>query len=187
MTSRPHRPGRAHAPVVAGRDPPPRAGPSARVGAASKHRTEPGERRASCSGSNRNRAGDRLKGVPMMADVACFCGCLYSFHGDAGACPRCGEYATVMTAAASVSAGRSHQEVRPVLALISCPECCIAAEATDRFSLPGTDGPVDHVALRGAAGHHFRMPSDMLPTREQEQLPVQEQAPTRPLVIFPSA
>ena len=74
-----------------------------------------------------------------------------------------------------------------MLALISCPECCVAAEATDRFSLPGTDGPVDHVALRGAAGHHFRMPSDMLPTREQEQLPVQEQAPTRPLVIFPSA
>jgi uncharacterized Zn finger protein (UPF0148 family) len=33
----------------------------------------------------------------MMADVACFCGCLYSFDGGAGACPRCGEYATVST------------------------------------------------------------------------------------------
>jgi hypothetical protein len=32
-----------------------------------------------------------------MAEVACFCGCLYSFDGDAGACPRCGECATVAT------------------------------------------------------------------------------------------
>ena len=30
-----------------------------------------------------------------MADVACFCGCCYSFEGGAGACPRCGEYAVV--------------------------------------------------------------------------------------------
>jgi hypothetical protein len=41
------------------------------------------------------------KGVRMMTDVACFCGCLYSFDGDAGACPRCGEVTTVRTAAAS--------------------------------------------------------------------------------------
>jgi hypothetical protein len=33
----------------------------------------------------------------MMTDVACFCGCLYSFDGRAGACPSCGEYATVRT------------------------------------------------------------------------------------------
>jgi hypothetical protein len=63
------------------------------------------------------------------------------------------------------------QEVRLVLTLISCPECFVAAEVTDRFSLPGTGGPVDHVALRCAAGHHFRMPTDMLPAQEQEQLP----------------
>jgi predicted ATP-dependent serine protease len=30
-----------------------------------------------------------------MADVACFCGCVYSFEGAAGACPKCGEWATV--------------------------------------------------------------------------------------------
>ena len=24
-----------------------------------------------------------------MADVACFCGCLFSFNGGAGACPKC--------------------------------------------------------------------------------------------------
>ena len=31
----------------------------------------------------------------MMADVACFCGCLYFFQGAAGACPTCGEVARV--------------------------------------------------------------------------------------------
>ena len=31
----------------------------------------------------------------MMADVACFCGCVYYFEGDAGACPGCGEVATL--------------------------------------------------------------------------------------------
>ncbi|MGP0003786.1 MAG: hypothetical protein ACLPTB_02765 [Acidimicrobiales bacterium] len=71
-----------------------------------------------------------------------------------------------------------------MLTLISCPECYVAAEVIDRFSLPGTGGPVDHVALGCAAGHHFRMPTDMLPAQEQEQLPGQEQAPARPLVSF---
>ena len=28
-----------------------------------------------------------------MTDVACFCGCCYSFVGDVGVCPGCGEYA----------------------------------------------------------------------------------------------
>jgi len=36
-----------------------------------------------------------------MADVACFCGCCYSFEGGAGACPRCGEYAVVAAGPAS--------------------------------------------------------------------------------------
>lgn len=30
-----------------------------------------------------------------MVDVACFCGCCYSFDSGAGACPQCGEYAMV--------------------------------------------------------------------------------------------
>jgi predicted ATP-dependent serine protease len=29
-----------------------------------------------------------------MIDVVCFCGCAYSFSGDMGACPKCGEYVT---------------------------------------------------------------------------------------------
>jgi hypothetical protein len=31
----------------------------------------------------------------MMIDVACFCGCCFSFESGAGACPRCGEVARV--------------------------------------------------------------------------------------------
>jgi hypothetical protein len=53
---------------------------------------------------------------------------------------------------------------------MSCPECNAPAEITERFSLPSTDGPVSHVALHCAAGHHFRMPADKLPARAQEQL-----------------
>jgi hypothetical protein len=30
-----------------------------------------------------------------MTNVACFCGCLYSFGGDAGGCPKCGKTAIV--------------------------------------------------------------------------------------------
>jgi hypothetical protein len=65
-------------------------------------------------------------------------------------------------------------EVRPLLTLISCPECDVPAEVTDRFALASTDGPVDHVALRCAAGHHFRMPADRLPAKSQQQLRAHE-------------
>jgi len=32
-----------------------------------------------------------------MADVACFCGCCYSFEGGGGSCPGCGRYASIST------------------------------------------------------------------------------------------
>jgi hypothetical protein len=32
-----------------------------------------------------------------MTDVACFCGCLYSFDGGEGPCPTCGAVAAVRT------------------------------------------------------------------------------------------
>jgi hypothetical protein len=49
-----------------------------------------------------------------------------------------------------------------MLTVISCPECGVPAEITDRFPLASTDGPVAHVATSCAAGHHFRMPAGML-------------------------
>lgn len=30
-----------------------------------------------------------------MMDVACFCGCVYSFSGSLGVCPKCGKYVTL--------------------------------------------------------------------------------------------
>ncbi|MGO8959498.1 MAG: hypothetical protein ACLQFR_19350 [Streptosporangiaceae bacterium] len=52
--------------------------------------------------------------------------------------------------------------------LIRCPECDLPAEVTDRFSLPSTDGPVPHVGLCCAAGHHLRMALDMLPSDSEQ-------------------
>ena len=75
--------------------------------------------------------------------------------------------------------------VSPVLTLVFCPECDVPAEVTDRFSLPSTEGPVDHVALACAAGHHFRMPSDMLAAEAQEQLPVPRPVTARPSLTPP--
>ena len=39
--------------------------------------------------------------------------------------------------------------------LVSCPDCGVPAEITERFCLPSTDGPVDHIVVHCAAGHHF--------------------------------
>jgi hypothetical protein len=50
----------------------------------------------------------------------------------------------------------------------------VPAEVTERFSLPSTDGPVGHVALSCAAGHHFRMAVDRLPARAREELAAEE-------------
>ena len=48
--------------------------------------------------------------VRMMADVACFCGCVYSFDGHAGACPGCGEVATLTAGRAPAGAERGRRE-----------------------------------------------------------------------------
>lgn len=49
-----------------------------------------------------------------------------------------------------------------MLTLISCPGCGVPAEVAERFSLPSTEGPVDHVVVDCAAGHHYRMAADLL-------------------------
>src|SRR5215467_7780870 len=65
-------------------------------------------------------------------------------------------------------------EGRTLLTVIPCPDCGVPAEVTERFSLSSTDGPVRHVALSCATGHHFRMAVDRLPAQGREQLAVQE-------------
>ena len=57
-----------------------------------------------------------------------------------------------------------------MLTVIACPECGAPAEVTERFCLPSTDGPEQHVALSCAAGHHPRIAVDSLPAQTQEQL-----------------
>jgi ubiquinone/menaquinone biosynthesis C-methylase UbiE len=47
----------------------------------------------------------------MMADVACFCGCCFSFDSGAAACPRCGEVASVTSGLAPGDAGRSQPTI----------------------------------------------------------------------------
>jgi hypothetical protein len=46
----------------------------------------------------------------MMTDVACFCGCLFSFDGATGGCPKCGEVASLMAGPALGSPGRNWPE-----------------------------------------------------------------------------
>lgn len=43
---------------------------------------------------------------------------------------------------------------------VACPECLLPAEITDRFRLPSTDGPVEHVRVSCVAHHHFCLPLD---------------------------
>jgi hypothetical protein len=45
-----------------------------------------------------------------MADVACFCGCCFSFGGSGGACPDCGEAVTLTTAQAFAADGADGAE-----------------------------------------------------------------------------
>jgi hypothetical protein len=45
-----------------------------------------------------------------MTDVACFCGCLFSFNGGAGACPKCGKVASVTVGPVLERPGHSRPE-----------------------------------------------------------------------------
>jgi hypothetical protein len=55
----------------------------------------------------RGRWADAEEEVPIMANVACFCGRCFSFAGNAGACPECGEAVTLTTASAFVDHAES--------------------------------------------------------------------------------
>ena len=57
-----------------------------------------------------------------------------------------------------------------MLTILPCPECGVPAEVTDRFSLPSTDGPIDHLAMSCAVGHHVNLASGRLPVQSQQEL-----------------
>jgi hypothetical protein len=69
---------------------------------------------------------------------------------------------------AARSAGVSRRPPTPdamELQLTSCPECGRPAEIVERFSLPSTDGPVEHVRTRCITGPTFMTPADALGRR----------------------
>jgi hypothetical protein len=45
-----------------------------------------------------------------------------------------------------------------VMAFVTCPGCGEIAEVVDRFVLPSTDGPVEHVRTQCLHGHWFMAP-----------------------------
>jgi|HubBroStandDraft_4_1064222.scaffolds.fasta_scaffold347871_2 hypothetical protein len=51
--------------------------------------------------------------VGAMVNVACFCGRSYSFAGQAGACPGCGEIAAIITAAAAARGSEVYRQPLP--------------------------------------------------------------------------
>ena len=54
-------------------------------------------------------------------------------------------------------------ESRGELDLVVCPECAAPAEVVDRYVLPSTDGPVEHVKVACLARHWFLLPAASLP------------------------
>jgi hypothetical protein len=53
-----------------------------------------------------------------MTSVACFCGCLYSFDGAEGPCPKCGAVAGVSTTAILLASDNGEQS-QPTSAALS--------------------------------------------------------------------
>jgi len=47
--------------------------------------------------------------------------------------------------------------------LTTCPQCGRAAEVLDRFTLPSTDGPIEHVETRCITGPWFITPVHRVP------------------------
>jgi hypothetical protein len=48
-------------------------------------------------------------------------------------------------------------------ALVDCPACGLPAEITDRFTLGGAPGPVEHVKVVCVRRHWYTLPVDVFP------------------------
>lgn len=48
-------------------------------------------------------------------------------------------------------------------AIVDCPTCGLPAEITDRFTLAGAPGPVEHVKVVCVRRHWYTLPTDMFP------------------------
>ena len=47
--------------------------------------------------------------------------------------------------------------------LVDCPTCGLPAEITDRFTLGGAPGPVEHLKVICVRRHWYTLPLDMFP------------------------
>ena len=57
-------------------------------------------------------------------------------------------------------------ESRGELDLVVCPECAAPAEVVDRFAVPSTHGPVEHVKVQCLGRHWFLLPvASLAPVR----------------------
>ena len=56
----------------------------------------------------------------------------------------------------------SHENTEPELDLVGCPECDAPAEVVDRFVLPSTGGPVEHVKVQCVSRRWFTVPVERL-------------------------
>jgi hypothetical protein len=48
-------------------------------------------------------------------------------------------------------------------ALVDCPTCGLPAEITDRFTLGGAPGPIEHVKVVCVRRHWYTLPVDTIP------------------------
>lgn len=54
----------------------------------------------------------------------------------------------------------NEQTYSPTEPLVECPACGLPAEVSDRFTLGGAPGPVEHVKLVCVMRHWFTIPAD---------------------------
>jgi hypothetical protein len=52
---------------------------------------------------------------------------------------------------------------RATATLVHCPTCGLPAEITDRFTLGGAPGPIEHVKIVCVRRHWYTLPVDMFP------------------------
>jgi hypothetical protein len=65
--------------------------------------------------------------------------------------------------------------------ITTCPDCGLIAEVVERFVLPSTDGPIEHLKMVCAAGHWFTPTIETLangsPGHPKEETPTRRRSP----------
>ena len=69
--------------------------------------------------------------------------------------------------------------------LVDCVTCGLPAEITDRFTLDGAPGPVEHVKIGCVRKHWHTLPVDMFPAsaRQSTRAPQRSHGDDNPLTV----